>query len=230
MVDYNNENLEIEDDKIGFCRGVPGVVHRGIHKQKRLKVAVKKYNLDLLSKTQDFDDEAGRIRQEVIRMKQFRHQNILTCLSSFVNGCQVCVVTPHVVLGSVRKVMDSKWHEGIPEPVCARVLRDVTSALDYLHSRFIVHRSIRCSHILLDDSGAKLSGLRYACSMRDPPANQNRYDYPLYVVINNLNWLSPEMLQQVSSIITDQRARVFLCKVDISLARVYPFNPPIGPL
>ena len=69
-------------------------------------------------------------------------------------------------------------------------------------------RSVRCSHILLCINGdgsegftAKLSGLRYACSLHDPPGQglQDRYDYPLHVAKTNLNWLSPEFLQQASA-------------------------------
>ncbi len=81
----------------------------------------------------------------------------------------------------------------------AFVLREVLNGLKYLHSKGIVHRSIRCSHILLNDNGdaVKLSGLRYACSLLDAGDGlQDRYDYPLHVVASNLNWLSPEFLQQ----------------------------------
>ena len=44
----------------------------------------------------------------------------------------------------------------------------------------------------------KLSGLRYACNLQDPPGQglQERYDYPIHVVTTNLNWLCPEILQQ----------------------------------
>ena len=79
-------------------------------------------------------------------------------------------------------------------------MRDVLSALVHLHSKQIIHRSIRASHILLDPNKpmVRLTGLRYACNLQDPPGQglQVRYDYPLHVVATNLNWLSPEILQQ----------------------------------
>ena len=88
----------------------------------------------------------------------------------------------------------------MPENVITSILRDVLSALAHLHSKSIIHRSIRASHILLDPDlpMAKLSGLRYGCNLQDPPGQglQERYDYPLNIVTTNLNWLSPEILQQ----------------------------------
>ena len=88
----------------------------------------------------------------------------------------------------------------MPENIIAYIIRDVLSALTHLHSKSIIHRSIRASHILLDPEKhmVKLSGLRYACNLQDPPGQglQERYDYPIHVVTTNLNWLSPEILQQ----------------------------------
>ena len=70
--------------------------------------------------------------------------------------------------------------------------------------------SLQASHVLIDVNGrAKLCGLRYSCSLYESVAEattsasvgclmQDRYDYPLYVSRKNLNWMSPEILQQVS--------------------------------
>ena len=123
-------------------------------------------------------------------MRQLLHPNILHCLHSYVTGPTVCVVMPFMSLGSVRSAMEavSGWEQGLPEVACAKVLGDVTQALAYLHSKSVIHRSVRCSHILLTQATsqqvsskeelslggsfsfvAKLSGLRYACSLHDPP-------------------------------------------------------------
>ena len=69
---------------------------------------------------------------------------------------------------------------------------------------------LQAAHVLIDRGGrAKLSGLRYSCSLYDSVVEascsasvgcmtQDRYDYPLYVSLKHLNWMSPEILQQVS--------------------------------
>ena len=66
---------------------------------------------------------------------------------------------------------------------------------------------------MIDRNGrAKISGFRYSCSLIETTteemclpavgcALQDRYDYPLYVANKHLNWMSPEILQQVSSIV-----------------------------
>jgi len=230
MVSHECDQLDIEECPervLGYTRGIPGLVLLARLKQQRRSgggtgvrptsasgrpsssetaVAVKKYALDhRLCKVEEFGEETEFIRQEVSRMKQLRHPNLMTSLASFVSGdASICLVMPHMNMGSVRSLMDrpsSCWETGLPEAACVRILRDVALALAYLHSKAMIHRSVRCSHILLSSEAGglvKLSGLRYACSLHDPPGQglQDRYEYPLHVAKTNLNWLSPEMLQQ----------------------------------
>lgn len=143
-------------------------------------------------------------------MRELASPNVLTVLSSFVAGQRVCLVTPLMRYGSARDLLDSRrFGCGLPEAAVGLILRDVLSALAYLHSKHVVHRSVRASHILLDAAAskggqgppvvAKLGGFRYACSLYDPWGQriQDRHDYPLHLADTNLNWLSPEILQQV---------------------------------
>lgn len=135
-------------------------------------------------------------------MRQFKHPNVLPCLASYVSGSEVILVTPKMYWGSLKDLVETHFNhnEGIPELAVALIFKQVILALQYLHAKAIVHRSVRASHILISESGeAKLSGLRYACSLLHPAHGtvQDRYDYPLHVVKTNMNWLSPEFLQQV---------------------------------
>ena len=80
---------------------------------------------------------------------------------------------------------------------------------DFLMFLYIQIILFQAAHVLIDRTGrAKLSGLRYSCSLYDSVVEascsasvgcmtQDRYDYPLYVSLKHLNWMSPEILQQV---------------------------------
>lgn len=137
---------------------------------KKKKFAVKKYDLEsrLNKQVQDRaeEDETELIMAEVRHLKQFRHQNLLHLLGAFVSGTCIVLVFNHMNLGSVQSLLRNHFPAGLPEMAVAFILRDVLQALKYLHSRAVVHRSVRCSHILLSDDGvARLSGLKYACSL-----------------------------------------------------------------
>jgi len=181
------------------------IVNEAYEKQSGFKIAVKRYSVD------DASEEAIKlIRHEIVMMRQLRHDNVIHCLGSFAlpNHMEIWLLTPFMSVGSLRTVLDNHFPDGIPESAISPIVRDVLFGLHHLHERGIVHRAIKSSHILIDDHGrAKLSGLRYSCSLYDTAVEascsasvggirQDRYDYPLYLSLKNINWMSPEILQQ----------------------------------
>lgn len=87
---------------------------------------------------------------------------------------------------------------GIADEIClAYILRDTLTALDYLHQRALIHRAVRGSHILVGRDGrCVLSGLKYCTSIiQDGKWQTAIHSYPSNAT-PNLNWLSPEVLEQ----------------------------------
>lgn len=73
-------------------------------------------------------------------MKHLKHNNLLTCLDSFVFGQNLCIVTPLMDYGSALDLMQTHFVNGFPETVIAGILREVLQALVYLHSKGYIHR------------------------------------------------------------------------------------------
>jgi len=160
-------------------------------------VAVKKYWIDQTA--QDNGEDLVRyIRHEVSTMKMLKHENILTCLGSLVVEQEVWLITPLMEYGSVTSLLGSGFQDGLPEMICCFIIRDILLALQYLHLQGVVHRSVRCSHILVSGKGeAVLSGFRYSTSLHSTGEHRsNLYDYPLHGITSNLFWLAPEILKQ----------------------------------
>lgn len=85
---------------------------------------------------------------------------------------------------------------GFPEIIVCLILRDVLFALDYIHKKGYIHRSIRASHILIDETKAVLCGFREAINlMRNGQRTHRLFDLPPNS-IKSLNWLAPEVLEQ----------------------------------
>lgn len=79
----------------------------------------------------------------------------------------------------------------------AFILHDVLKALQYLHSRDGIHRSVKCSHILLSSEGsgkALLSGFRYATDFLHNDRRLSAvHEFPPNSKCNLL-WLAPEVI------------------------------------
>ncbi|KAI8422812.1 hypothetical protein MSG28_006557 [Choristoneura fumiferana] len=188
--DFNDYQLT---SIITECCGGGAVVYSALYKPSKQYVAVKRYFVDKSK------ENANLIQQDILTRKELQHQNILPYLTSFVHGRELYVVSPLMSLGSCRDVLDHYFHEGLPELACAIILRDVLSALQYLHKQLYIHRSIRASHVLLAaGGGARLSGLRSAASLlvRGRRARQLHALPPPDHDNTNLMWLSPELLEQ----------------------------------
>lgn len=85
---------------------------------------------------------------------------------------------------------------GFPEILVCLILRDVLFGLEYLHKKGFIHRSIRASHILFNQTRAVLGGFRESTNLiTHGQRTKVLYDLPPKS-IKSLNWLAPEVLEQ----------------------------------
>lgn len=155
------------------------------------RLAIKRTNLD--SSVVD----VTQVQHEVLVTRQLRHENIIPYFCTFVRGCEIWAVMPVMTYGSVRDVLNTHFPTGLPEYAVSFILRDLLYALDYIHVRGYIHRSIKASHLLLSSKGrVMLSGFRYCCNViLNGRWRSKTHAFPEDTV-TNLNWLSPEFLEQ----------------------------------
>lgn len=151
--------------------------------------AVKLLQLDSLDEV-DFK----LLVHDVQICNQLRHPNILRYLYNFIYHDQIWIVSPLCAFTSADRL--SKPF-GLPELAIAFIVKDTLHALDYLHQRGLIHRSIRASHMLINSQGrCLLSGFKYSVNC----INEGRWQpymhqYPAKAR-PNINWFSPEILEQ----------------------------------
>lgn len=189
--DTNAKNYEI-CSFIGQSMTNIATVYIAKHIPSRTVVAVKKCNVEKLTR-----EEIRLVQEEIILMRQLNHPNILPCLSAFVTGLEIISVLPLMGYGSCNDILMRHFPTGIPEQAIACILKAVLQALAYLHSKGIIHRAVRASHVLISDEGRVcLSGLRYSCLLvEDGRWLKKVHSFPP-TTAPNLNWLSPELLEQ----------------------------------
>lgn len=137
------------------------------------------------------------LQKEVCLMRSAKHKNVLAVCEIIFHESFMCIVTPLMDFGSVTDIIHANFTCGLPEAAVALIISDVLEALSYLHYNDIIHRSLRCSHILVSSSGnACVTGFRYAISvMKEGQRSQKIHDFSP-ALKPNLLWLAPEVLQQ----------------------------------
>ncbi|XP_045581000.1 STE20-related kinase adapter protein alpha isoform X2 [Procambarus clarkii] len=186
----STENYDVWSPLGSVCGG-KGTVWVARHKPSNNHVALKIYELDKC------EDEFELIQHEILMVKQLRHRNIIQYMASFIYSQQLWIVMPLLGYTSASRLVATHFSDGLPEPALALVIKDVLHGLSYLHSKRIIHRAVRGSHILIDSIGrVALSGLRHStCIMDSTRLQKSVHCYP-HQARYNLNWASPELLAQ----------------------------------
>lgn len=151
--------------------------------------AIRLLQLDALD-----DVDFKLLTHDIQICNQLKHPNILQYLYNFIHQDQIWIVSPLCSFTSADRVSRPF---GLPELAIAFIIKDTLNALDYLHRRGLIHRSVRGSHILINSSGrCLLSGLKYSVNcISDGKWQSYVHQYPLKAR-PNINWFSPEILEQ----------------------------------
>ncbi|KAL0121196.1 hypothetical protein PUN28_008700 [Cardiocondyla obscurior] len=169
-----------------------GVVELWVHDQSGKRIAIKrcKSNYSQLNPLQQ-----KRWAHEVEIMKRLKHPNIVR------TGC-VPFILPNVenvpILcmeyckkGDLRKILNQPENCcGINESEATKVMREISSAVKYLHLHKITHRDLKPENIVLQDEKNvtlyKLIDLGYAKELGEASTTAS--------LVGTLNYVAPELL------------------------------------
>ena len=72
-------------------------------------------------------------RKEIQVLSQCNHRNIIKHYSSFTHEKQLWIVMPYIQNGNLKDVLKYKGRKEMTEPIIAGVIRQLLSAVAYLH-------------------------------------------------------------------------------------------------
>lgn len=102
--------------------------------------------------------EITSLKQEISLLRGLKHKNIVKYITTQVSDDMksVDIIMEYVPGGSVRQLLNrfQKLHEKTVQKYTLQILQ----GLEYLHSKGIIHRDIKCANLLVDNEGiVKLS-------------------------------------------------------------------------
>ena len=108
---------------------------------------------------------AERFLREIRIAAQLTHPHILPLIDSGESGSVLFFVMPYIEGETLRERV--KRAGGLPIQEALRILRQVTDALAYAHTRGVVHRDIKPENVLLSDRHALVSDFGIAKAIGD---------------------------------------------------------------
>lgn len=162
--------------KIG--QGASGGVYTAFEAGTRRCVAIKQMNLEQQPKK-------DLIINEIIVMKESKHQNIVNFMDSFLHEGDLWVVMEYMQGGSLTDVVTFNI---MSEAQIAAVCREVLHGLQHLHSKNVIHRDIKSDNILLSERGdIKLTDFGFCAQINDSHNKRT-------TMVGTPYWMAPEVV------------------------------------
>lgn len=97
-------------------------------------------------------DTLHRLRNEIETMRTAQHPYILKIENIFPYSSYVCIVTPFAASGSLHRLVQAQYPNGVPETLAKIMFRQMLEAVNYLHGINIWHRDIKLDNFLVFDN------------------------------------------------------------------------------
>ncbi|KAJ3011031.1 hypothetical protein HKX48_007059 [Thoreauomyces humboldtii] len=138
-----NEMFELQE-KLG--EGAFGSVFKAILKQSGFVLAVKQIQ------TGKNEETKQTIQKEIELLRALSHRSVLQYYGALVVQDAMWILTDYCAPGSVSDCMELT-EATLTEKQLAIVLAASLEGLEFLHSRQVVHRDLKCANILLTEAG-----------------------------------------------------------------------------
>jgi aurora kinase len=133
------------------------------------------------------------LRREVEIQSRLQHRNIARLLGYFHDTKNVYLLLEFLGGGELYRVV-SRAGGCVSEAQAKLFMRDVASAVAYMHARHVIHRDIKPENILVaqEETGLRLCLCDFGWAVHAPPPAASRR----YTMCGTPEYLAPEMLVQ----------------------------------
>jgi len=161
-------------------KGAVGTVYAGIHKKTNSKVAVKVIYCE--------DCRLDDSLKESETMASLHHSNIVAFFGSYILPQQLWIIMEFCPYKNIAKVIETLGH-GLPDNAVICIVRQMSKALDYIHSKGILHRDIKASNLLLNPNGIiKLCDFGTVAAVNAQVTQRS-------TIIGTPYWMAPEIVE-----------------------------------
>jgi len=122
--------------------GAFGTVLHVFDKKMDKEIAVK-----VISKVKRSPSYINKVKEEISILKKLQHPNIVKFYGFLEANSQLLVKMEYIKYGTLKHWMKNR--EKISEEEASTILRNILSAIEYLHSRQICHRDLKPENIML---------------------------------------------------------------------------------
>ncbi len=131
--------------------GVSGIVRRVVHRKTGVNYAAKCLDLGLIVS----EENTKALRDEIGIMCQLDHPNIVRLDEVYESDSDIFLIQELCLGGDLFDRLDEQSNFHYSESKCARLVKQMLSAVRYLHSKNIIHRDLKLENFLFSSAAAE---------------------------------------------------------------------------
>ena len=150
-IDFNELHLSNKDIKYNLPENLifikeidQGAFAKVIHVKERM--TNKDFALKIINKTKSNLDLINRMKEEIQILKKLSHENIVKYYGHLENSTQLFIKMEYLKYGNLETWM--KKNKNISEEDASIIIKEVLSAIAYLHQNQICHRDLKPENIM----------------------------------------------------------------------------------
>lgn len=124
--------------------GITGVVRKCTHKETGAEFALKSLSLKQIETTWGLE----QLKEELMILMQLDHPNIVKLEAVYESEDEIFLIQELLNGGDLFDHLDAQPEEHYSEAQCARLVKQMLSALRYIHSKGIIHRDLKLENFL----------------------------------------------------------------------------------
>jgi len=146
FISENDCELEQKYKIVKFLgKGAFGTVHKVLHKSSGMFRAMKTIKQSYVKK----QDDDQRFLKEIEILQESNHPNIIKIIEYFKDSINYYLILEYLPKGDLSQTIE--YSDKFTEPMAATILKQLFSAIYYMHSKNIVHRDIKPENILINE-------------------------------------------------------------------------------
>lgn len=163
-------------EKIGS--GAAGEVYLALNRTTGQLVAIKQIDLEKQSRRE-------MIISEIVVMKDSKFRSIVNFIECYMVSKDLWIVMEYMQGGQLTQVVEKTIMNEIQ---MATIVRECLEALNFLHSKHIIHRDVKSDNVLVGlDGSVKLTDFGFCAQLTSPESKRS-------TIVGTPYWMAPEVI------------------------------------
>ena len=146
--------------KPAIGRGTYSKVYRGIHKETKQEIAMKKIQFSKLQ-----NNVKDKVISEINILQKMNHVNIIKMYEYKFDGEFLLLITEYCKDGDLEQWMARKENQSVEIKI--DIIKQITTGIDYMHKNNIYHRDIKLQNILLHNNTVKICDFGFSIIIKE---------------------------------------------------------------